>query len=87
MTAIRMVLPGLALLAVGLSGCNAWQDRAEFAAPESRWTTSMSSPIDKEGPPPAIRSVHCYRTLASVDCYPAKQPDRSDGYTGTYPED
>jgi hypothetical protein len=87
MTAFRMVLPGFALLALGLSGCNAWQDRAEFAPPESRWPVTEPSPIDKEGPPPAIRSTHCYRTLASVDCYPEKQPQRYSGYTGTYPED
>jgi hypothetical protein len=86
MTAIRTVLPGLVVLAIGLSGCNAWQDRAEFAAPESRGTTTMTSPVDKEGPPPAIRAVHCYRTLATVDCYPEKQPDRYTGYTGTYPD-
>jgi hypothetical protein len=86
MTAIRTVRLGLIVLVVSLGGCNAWQDRAEFAAPQSRWTTTESSPIDKEGPPPAIRSVHCYRTLAAVDCYPDKQPDRYTGYTGTYPE-
>ena len=86
MTAIRIVLPGLIVLAMGLTGCNTWQDRAEFAAPQSRWTVSESSPIDKEGPPPAIRAVHCYRTLATVDCYPEKQPERYSGYTGTYPD-
>lgn len=86
MTANRTILLGLVVLAMGLGGCNAWQDRAEFAAPESRWTTTDSSPIDKEGPPPAIRAEHCYRTLASVDCFSDKQPDRYTGYTGTYPQ-
>ena len=79
-----------------LAGCNAWQDRAEFAPPESRWPTQspyavwpFGGPSDTgiNAPPPAVRAVHCYRTLASVDCFPEKQPDRYSTYTGTYPGD
>lgn len=87
MTLRRSALPVLFALAVVLTGCNAWQNRAEFAPPESRWPESQPSPVGKEAPPPPIRTVHCYRTLAAVDCFPQKQPDRYSGYTGTYPDD
>jgi hypothetical protein len=68
-----------------LAGCNVWQTRAEFAPPEYRWTSDQTSPVAADAPPPAIRTVHCYRTLANVDCFTAKQDDRYSGYTGTYP--
>jgi hypothetical protein len=70
-----------------LAGCNLWQTRAEFAAPEYRWTADHASPVSADTPPPPIRAVHCYRTLATVDCFTAKQDDRYTGYTGTYPTD
>ena len=87
MTALRMALPGIVILAMGLAGCNAWQDRAEFAPPESRWPVTQPASNDKEGPPPAVRSIYCYRTLAAVDCYPAKQPQLYYDYSGSYPDD
>jgi hypothetical protein len=70
-----------------LAGCNVWQTRAEFAAPESRWTADHASTVAADAPPPAIRRVHCYRTLGVVDCFTAKQDDRYTGYTGDYPTD
>jgi hypothetical protein len=76
----------LSLLALDLCGCNAWQHRAEFAAPESRWGATQPSPVAADAPPPAVREQYCYRTLATVDCFTAKQADRYSGYTGTYPE-
>jgi hypothetical protein len=107
----RSAIIGVFLMTVTLVGCNMWQDRAEFAAPQSRWQGTQwpqhivdgllpdgyewpkgialggaSSPVGAETPPPAIRTVHCYRTLATVDCYAAKQPERETGYIGTYPE-
>jgi len=76
------VLAGLC----ALTGCNAWQNRAEFAAPQSRWNASQTSPVPADAPPPPIRAQYCYRTLASVDCYTEARPDRIAGYTGTYPD-
>jgi hypothetical protein len=78
------MLGGTALL-VALAGCNAWQDRAEFAPPQSRWPSTLPSPVAAEAPPPATRVQYCYRTLAAVDCFNAPQPDRASGYTGRYP--
>jgi len=73
-----------ALLA--LAGCNAWQDRAEFAAPQSRWPANLPSPVAADAPPPPIPAQYCYRTLANVDCYTEARPDRITGYTGVYPD-
>jgi hypothetical protein len=81
-------LARLALLAglLALTGCNAWQNRAEFAAPQSRWNASQPSPVAADAPPPPIQAQYCYRTLASVDCYTEARPDRVAGYTGVYPD-
>ena len=73
-----------ALLA--LSGCNAWQNRAEFAAPQSRWPANYPSPVAADAAPPPIQAQYCYRTLATVDCYTEAKPDRVTGYTGVYPD-
>jgi hypothetical protein len=87
MTSFRTVSLLLIVCAPLLAGCNVWQTRAEFAAPENRWTSDHASPVAVDAPPPAIRTVHCYRTLAVVDCFAAKQDDRYSGYTGAYPTD
>lgn len=73
-------------LAAALAGCNAWQDRAEFAAPQSRWPTTLPSPAGINDPPPPIPQQYCYRTLAVVDCYSEAKPERVTGYTGLYPD-
>jgi hypothetical protein len=78
-----LLLPAL-VLPIFLAGCNVWQDRAEFAPPQSRWPKNTPSPVAADATPPAIRTVHCYRTLAVVDCFPEKQVDRT-GYMGAYP--
>jgi hypothetical protein len=72
--------------ALALAGCNAWQDRAEFAPPQSRWPASLSSPVMADAPPPPIPMQYCYRTLARVDCFSEAMPERITGYTGLYPE-
>lgn len=72
------------LLALG--GCNAWQDRAEFAAPQSRWPANEPSPVAADAPPPPIPVQYCYRTLADVDCFTEARPNRIGGYTGVYPD-
>ena len=69
-----------------LSGCNAWQNRAEFAPPQSRWNASQSSPVAVDAPPPPIPEQYCYRTLARVDCFAEAKPDRISGFTGLYPD-
>jgi hypothetical protein len=69
-----------------LTGCNAWQTRAEFAAPQSRWNSAQSSPAGVEDAPPPIGAQYCYRTLARVDCFNEPQPDRVTGYSGLYPD-
>ena len=74
-----LVLAGL------LAGCNAWQNRAEFAAPQSRWPSNQPSTVAANAPPPPIQAQYCYRTLAEVDCYTEARPDRITGYTGVYP--
>jgi hypothetical protein len=79
----RLVALALALL---LAGCNAWENRAEFAAPQSRWPTNYPSPVPANAPAPPIPAQYCYRTLASVDCYTEARPDRITGYTGAYPD-
>ena len=91
----------LVVLVIALSGCNVWQNRAEFAPPPERWPGTQwpqtvlpddlplgqqTSPIAATAPPPPIEVVHCYRTLAVVDCFPQKQRERYFGYTGSYPE-
>ncbi len=73
-------------LGLVLGGCNAWQTRAEFAAPQSRWNDSQPSPAGRDDPPPPIPAQYCYRTLATVDCYSETKPDRVTGYTGLYPD-
>jgi hypothetical protein len=78
-----VVFAGLALL---LAGCNAWQTRAEFAPPQSRWTSSDTSAANTEDTPPPIAQQYCYRTLARVDCFTEPKPDRVTGYIGAYPD-
>ncbi len=75
-----------ACLAVLTAGCNAWQNRTEFAAPQSRWSPSQSSPVAADAKPPPIPRQYCYRTLATVDCFSEPQPDRITGFTGLYPD-
>ncbi len=72
-------------LATLLAGCNAWENRAEFAAPQSRWPANEPSPVPANAPPPPIPVQYCYHTLATVDCYTQARPDRVTGYTGAYP--
>jgi hypothetical protein len=76
----------LALLLL-LGACNAWEDRAEFAAPQSRWKSTEPSPVAANASPPTVPVQYCYRTLATVDCYTQSHPDRLTGYTGQYPGD
>jgi hypothetical protein len=78
-----VIFSGLALL---LAGCNTWQTRAEFAPPQSRWTSSDTSPAGTEDAPPPIAQQYCYRTLARVDCFTEPKPYRSTGYNGLYPD-
>jgi len=73
-------------LVLALAGCNAWQNRAEFAPPQSRWTRSGSSPVAADATPPPIPLQYCYRTLATVDCFSEAKPERVTGYTGLYPD-
>src|ERR1700748_3368932 len=80
----RLTLATLLLLT--LAGGNAWQNRAEFAAPQSRWPANYPSPVAADAAPPPIQAQYCYRTLASVDCYTEAKPDRATGYTGVYPD-
>jgi len=87
MASIRRTHPLFAFgLVVLLAGCNAWQTRAEFAAPQSRWPSTLSSPAGAEDPPPPIPVQYCYRTLAAVDCFTEAKPDRLTGYSGVYPD-
>jgi hypothetical protein len=88
----KLLRPSLLLALVLLTGCEAlsyqlwpYQHRAEFAPPQSRWPDTLPSPVDKNAPPPAVATRHCYRTLAVVDCYAAPQPDSASRYSGTYP--
>ena len=76
----------LGILSVGLGACNAWQDRAEFAPPQSRWRSSEPSPVAADALPPPVPIQYCYRTLATVDCFTEAQPARATGYTGQYPK-
>lgn len=75
-----------ALSLFALAACNAFQDRAEFGAPQSRWKETEPSPVKADATPPPIPEQYCYRTLATVDCYAHAVPDRITGYTGLYPE-
>jgi len=77
-------LLGAATLALG--GCNTWQNRAEFAPPQSRWPSTLSSPVGVDAPPPPVAVQYCYRTLAAVDCYSEAKPDRVTSYSGVYPD-
>ena len=81
---VRRVI--LIALLLSLAGCNAWQNRAEFAAPQSRWPANYPSPVPANAPPPPIPVRYCYRTLATVDCFAEARPDRIAGYTGVYPD-
>jgi hypothetical protein len=91
----------LVALVVALAGCNAWQNRAEFAPPPERlpgtqWPQTVlpadlplghqTSPVAATAPPPPIEVQYCYHTLAVVDCFLQRQPERYFGYTGSYPE-
>ncbi|HEY0523973.1 MAG TPA: hypothetical protein VGD08_11315 [Stellaceae bacterium] len=82
---LRRSLAALLAAAPLLAGCNVWQDRAEFAPPQSRWPNTQPSAVKADAMPPPIPISHCYRTLATVDCFATPQPDRASGYTGTYP--
>jgi len=82
----RRALAILGILTLGLGGCNAWQDRAEFAPPQSRWPANGTSPVAADAPSPVVPVQYCYRTLGSVDCYTEAQPGRATGYTGQYPK-
>jgi hypothetical protein len=86
MSQIRFAVPLVAGLAASLAGCNAWQTRAEFAPPQSRWTSTDTSAAGTEDPPPPIAQQYCYRTLARVDCFTEPKPDRVTGYSGFYPD-
>jgi hypothetical protein len=84
MTRLRVLrLLGLTLL---LGGCNFFQERAEFAAPQSRWPSTLPATTSLNAPPPPHNGQYCYRTLATVDCFSEAKPDRVTGYTGLYPE-
>ena len=84
MTSNRFLLSAALLLP--LLGCNAWQDRAEFAAPQSRWPSTLPAAASVNAPPPTTGVQYCYRTLANVDCFSEAKPERITGYTGAYPD-
>ena len=69
----RRTLALLGVLAVGLGACNAWQDRAEFAPPQSRWRATEPSPASADAPPPPYIDhtewVH-WADLSSLRVYP-----------------
>src|SRR3954453_12086879 len=83
----------LAPLLAALAGCGYLRDarqlgldeRAEFAAPQSRWPATLPSPVGASEAAPARPARYCYRTLAQADCYETPNPARRTGYTGTYP--
>ena len=77
---------GILSFALLLAGCNVLQNRAEFAAPQSRWPSTLPAATSVDAAPPPINAQYCYRTLAAVDCYSEAKPDRITGYTGLYPE-
>ncbi|HUH82999.1 MAG TPA: hypothetical protein VLX85_00225 [Stellaceae bacterium] len=82
-TSRLLLVAGIALL---LAGCNAWQTRSEFAPPQSRWPSTLSSTAHTEDPPPPIAAEYCYHTLARVDCFTEPRPERVTGYSGLYPD-
>ncbi|MGO8915994.1 MAG: hypothetical protein ACLQJR_08805 [Stellaceae bacterium] len=82
----RSILLSVTVASLLLGGCDAWQTRAEFAPPQSRWDASQPSPAGKDDPAPPIAAQYCYRTLARVDCYTEAKPDRVTGFTGLYPD-
>jgi hypothetical protein len=89
MTLASMTRPAIlraVSLALLLAGCNILQNRAEFAAPQSRWPASLPATSAVDAPPPPIGARYCYRTLAAVDCFSEAKPDRVTAYTGLYPE-
>ncbi len=83
---MRSIVWPLSVFLLLLGGCNAWQTRAEFAPPQSRWNASQTSPALANDPPPPIPAQYCYRTLATVDCFTEAKPERITGYTGVYPD-
>ncbi|HZB90504.1 MAG TPA: hypothetical protein VE397_03620 [Stellaceae bacterium] len=83
---MRAMLWPFALVCLLLAGCDAWQTRAEFAPPQSRWNSSQPSPAGVNDKPPPIPAQYCYRTLANVDCYSEAVPSRITGFTGLYPD-
>lgn len=80
-----VIVAVLGIVGFTLAGCNAWEDRAEFAPPQSRWPADQPSSRLANAPPPPIPAQYCYRTLATVDCFAQAQPERISGYTGVYP--
>jgi hypothetical protein len=95
--ALARVLVAATPLVAGLGGCQYVEEylptraelfgdnRAEFAAPQSRWPETLPSPVAANAPPPPRPVVYCYRTLAQVDCYNAPDRDRASGQIGVYP--
>ena len=83
---MRSIVWPLSVFLLLLGGCNAWQTRAEFAPPQSRWNASQTSAALANDPPPPIPAQYCYRTLATVDCFTEAKPERITGYTGVYPD-
>jgi hypothetical protein len=95
--ALSRVLLAATPLVAGLGGCGYVEgylptsaelfgaNRAEFAAPQSRWPDTLPSPVAADSPPPPRPIVYCYRTLAQVECYNAPDADRASGLTGVYP--
>jgi hypothetical protein len=75
-----------AALLLPLLGCNVWENRAEFAPPQSRWPSTLPSTSSVNAPPPSMGVQYCYRTLASVDCFNEAKPERVTGFTGVYPD-
>jgi hypothetical protein len=92
----RVLLAATPLLAA-LGGCRYVEEylptraevfgpyRAEFAAPQSRWPETLPSPVAADSPPPPRPVVHCYRTLAQVDCFNVADRERASGEVGVYP--
>ena len=68
-----------------LAGCSVLQNRTEFAAPQSRWPSTLPATTSVDVAPPPISVQYCYRTLAAVDCFSEAKPDRVTGYTWLYP--
>jgi hypothetical protein len=62
-----------------------YDERAEFAPPQSRWPDTLPSSVSAYEAPPQRAAKYCYRTLAQPDCYEAPNPERRTGYAGTSP--